>query len=232
MESLTFEKKTYAVDEEGFLLDHEQWDEAFAEGIAPSLGMPDRLSEEQWHIIYFIRESYARHGKCPLVYEACRANGLRLKELQDLFPTGYLRGACKLAGVTYKEGFHGAVGLPAQTRDAASHAEKVGALAGDRSSQPSGKAYRVDIRGFLTDPDEWDEQYAVFKAYEMGMPESLTDAHWNVIRFIRERFKKDGIVPTVYETCEANHLDIEDLERLFPHGYHRGAVKIAGLRVR
>jgi tRNA 2-thiouridine synthesizing protein E len=36
----------------------------------------------------------------------------------------------------------------------------------------------------------------------------------------------------VIETCEATDLDIAELERLFPDGYHRGAVKIAGLRLR
>jgi tRNA 2-thiouridine synthesizing protein E len=36
----------------------------------------------------------------------------------------------------------------------------------------------------------------------------------------------------VTETCEANDLDIDELEQLFPDGYHRGAVKIAGLRLR
>jgi hypothetical protein len=39
-------------------------------------------------------------------------------------------------------------------------------------------------------------------------------------------FKKKNVVPTVYETCEANDLEIDDLERLFPQGYHRGAVII------
>ena len=32
-------------------------------------------------------------------------NRLRLRELQKLFHAGYLRGACKLAGITYMEGY-------------------------------------------------------------------------------------------------------------------------------
>ncbi len=50
-------------------------------------------------------------------------------------------------------------------------------------------------------------------------------------RFLRKRFQETGSVPTVYETCEQNKIEIEDLERLFPDGYHRGAVKISGLHV-
>ena len=34
------------------------------------------------------------------------------------------------------------------------------------------------------------------------------------------------------ETCEANDIDLDELEQLFPDGYHRGVIKIAGLRLR
>ena len=59
----------------------------------------------------------------------------------------------------------------------------------------------------------------------------LTDKHWQIINFLRKSFEKNNMVPTIYETCEANGIDLEELEKLFPDGYHRGAVKIAGLRV-
>jgi tRNA 2-thiouridine synthesizing protein E len=65
----------------------------------------------------------------------------------------------------------------------------------------------------------------------MKMPR-LTDKHWQILEFLRQRFATNNIVPTVYETREANHLELEELQRLFPDGYHRGAVKLAGLRVR
>jgi tRNA 2-thiouridine synthesizing protein E len=65
----------------------------------------------------------------------------------------------------------------------------------------------------------------------MKMP-SLTDDHWRVINFLRKRFEETGTVPTVYETCEENRIELENLESLFPDGYHRGAVKVSGLRVR
>jgi tRNA 2-thiouridine synthesizing protein E len=56
--------------------------------------------------------------------------------------------------------------------------------------------------------------------------------HWQIIRFLRSTYYKTGKIPTVTETCEATDLDIDELEQLFPDGYHRGAVKIAGLRLR
>ena len=95
------------------------------------------------------------------------------------------------------------------------------------------KTYEVDVRGFLVNPDQWDEYYAVYKAYDMKIHGGkLTDKHWQIIRFLRESYEKNEEIPTIYETCEANQIDIEELEQLFPDGYHRGAVKIAGLRMR
>jgi len=212
MQVLTFAGRTYAVDPVDFLMDSRDWDETFAEGLAPGLGISGGLTPEHWAVIRFIREAHARTGRCPLVYQTCKACSLSLKGLHDLFPSGYLRGACKLAGVTYKEGF-------------------VGGDTG-RGSDKEEKIYRVDVRGFLVDPEEWDEAFALRMAQDMKMEGGLTERRWEIIRYLRERFKTTGSVPTVYEACDARRASLEELERLFPDGYHRGAVKLAGLRVR
>ena len=125
------------------------------------------------------------------------------------------RGACHLAGLTYlQEGF--GANLPPARRLAPVY-------------RPiAERTYLVDIRGFLVDFSSWDEDYAIFKAREMKMPE-LNEMHWQIMEFLREQFSKTGKVPTIYETCEHAGIDLEDLGALFPDGYHRGAVKIAGL---
>ncbi|MDD3731495.1 MAG: TusE/DsrC/DsvC family sulfur relay protein [candidate division Zixibacteria bacterium] len=212
-----FGDKTYTVDTEEFLLDYNEWDENFARGMAPKVGIISGLSEDHWKIIYFIRDTFKKTGKCPLVYETCRMNRLHLEELKKLFPSGYLRGACKLTGITYKEGYLDQSWLEEL-------AEKV-------TSPAKGKSYEIDGRGFLLNPSEWDEGFAAMKAHEMKMPK-LTEKHWEIIHFLRNKFEKNNLVPTVYETCEENGIELDELEKLFPDGYHRGAVKIAGLRVR
>jgi len=214
MSAFVFMNKVYEVDSEGFLLDSNQWDEDFANGMAAEAKIEDGLTREHWDVIYFIRNTFKELGRCPLIYQTCKAQGIRLNRLRDLFPTGYLRGACKLAGITYKQGY-------------VKHAWV--------SNIPEAlfeKVYQVDVRGFLIDSYEWDERFAVYKAFEMKMPEKLGARHWQIIYFIRESFEKNKQVPTVYETCDVNQIDIDELERLFPDGYHRGAVKIAGLRVK
>ncbi len=216
MHSITANGKTYEVDMEGFLLDYDQWDEDFARATASGVGIHDGLTLDHWKVINYIRDAYRDEGKCPLVYQTCRANSLHLHALQKLFPTGYLRGACKLAGMTYREGFLNASWLKAP-----------------QAQKPEvEKVYRTDVRGFLVDAGEWDERFAVFKAGELKMPDGLTGRHWDIITFLRESYARDSKVPTVYETCDAFGLELDEFEALFPDGYHRGAVKIAGLRVR
>jgi tRNA 2-thiouridine synthesizing protein E len=217
MSTVAFANKNYAVDEDEYLLDFNTWDKDFARAIAPKVGIISGLTEDHWRIISFIRDYYQKTGKCPLVYETVRINRLALQEFQKLFPAGYLRGACKLAGITYKEGYleqSWAEGLSEQI-----------------AKGEEGKTYEINVRGFLINPFQWDKQYAVHRAWEMKMPK-FTEKHWQIIEFLRERFTKDNLVPTVYETCQATHIDLDELQKLFPDGYHRGAVKIAGLRVR
>lgn len=221
MKTFSFKGGIYDVDSEGFLLGYDEWDETFAEGMASEVGIPEGLTPEHWKIIRFIRERFKQTGECPLVYQTCKENGLHLKDLKRLFPTGYLRGACKLAGITNKErlvDYYGEKGLEFRVGEASQESEE--------------KVYRINVRGFLIDPEEWDENFAVHKAHELKIKEGLTGKHWKIIHFLRDYFKQNGLVPTVYETCESNQLELDELERLFPDGYHRGAVKIAGLQAR
>jgi TusE/DsrC/DsvC family sulfur relay protein len=198
----------YRLDQEGFLVDPDDWNENFAEGMARLVGVPGALTERQWEVIRFIRRFWQERGSCPTVYQTCRILGLHLAGFHFLFPSGYQRGACKVAGISYKSGFSD---YP------------------QGGSESTTKSYRIDIWGFLLDPDEWDDRFALLKAHEMKLPEGLTTEHWRFLRFLREEYYRVGKVPTVSRACEGAGIGLDDLEELFPDGYHRGAVKIAGL---
>ena len=218
MTSISLNNRKYQVDAHDFLIDPEEWDENFAESMAPRVCIPDGLSGRHWEVIRYIRITFEKTGRCPLLFETCRANNLDLEEHHSLFPLGYLRAACKLAGLTYREGYVTRSGTMA-----------VGTRAPCGEKE---KTYRVDVRGFLVDASEWDEDFAVHQAYHQKIPGGLTGKHWDIISYIRNSYAKNDEVPTEAETCRANKIELDDLEQLYPEGYHRGAVKMAGLRAR
>jgi len=217
MHYFSYKDISYEVDDQGFLLNHKFWDPNFAEGVAKICEI-QQLTNEHWDAIHFIRQVYDDTGICPTIFAACKAIGLRPREMKKLFPTGYHRGLCRIAGVQYW--VHR---LPdnSHTKDAMAD---IKAISGN-------KHYSVDVRGFLVDPDAWDANYAMHRALEMNIPQGqLTDRHWQIIEYVRDTFKREKRIPTVYETCEKCLVGIEELESLFPDGYHRGVLKIAGLR--
>lgn len=216
MRAFEFRGRRYESDESGFPHDSQKWDEDFAREAAVGTGIAGSLSEFHWGVISLIRDRLAVTGKCPRVRDIRRAQHLHIACLKRLFPTGYLRGAYRLADVAcgdweiYRSSFP------------KNRPTKV-------SSLLRRATYRVDILGFLVDPSEWDEGYAISRAGEMKMVQELTEVHWKIIGFLRACFLRDGKIPTVGDTCEANGISTEDIERLFPDGYRHGAVKIAGL---
>ena len=220
MRNLIFNNKIYEVDEHNLLYDFNKWDEDFAIGVAEMLNMEVPLTKRHWDVIYFIRNSFKETDECPLVYKTCKANNLRYNDLKNLFPTGYQRGACLLSGVLYYDQavyYISEEQIPSKEEVAQKIIEKV---------------YRVNVSGFLIDPSEWDETFALNKANEIIMQKKLSDKHWKIIYYLRDSYKKNNVIPTVYDCCEANQTELEELEILFPRGYHRGAIKIAGLRLK
>lgn len=208
----------YQTDALGFLKDFRHWDENFAETTAQKLGIPS-LTREHWDVINYIRNTFETTGRCPTIFETAKNTTLHRRVLKKLFPTGYLRGACLIAGITYREGF---------VRQG-----ELYNIAPDFHLGVMDKIYKVDVRGFLADHRDWDDAYAVYKAHEMKIPGGqLTPRHWEVIHFLRKSYERSRKVPTIHETCEFLEIELEELEQLFPDGYHRGAVKISGLKVR
>jgi dissimilatory sulfite reductase related protein len=86
----------------------------------------------------------------------------------------------------------------------------------------------VDAEGFLTDPQQWNEQIAEAIARENGIPE-LTDRHWLVVRFMRERFLATGTAPTIRSLGKESGVSVKELYQLFPKGPAKLAAKIGGI---
>lgn len=96
--------KTIEHDEEGYLVDINQWSESLAEKIAEKESVP--MTPEHWEVVNFLREYYNEYQIAPAIRVMTKALAKRLgpdkgnnKYLYELFPYGPAKQACKIAGL-------------------------------------------------------------------------------------------------------------------------------------
>ena len=82
-------------------LDPAEWDEEFARRAMAEFGGGQELSDRHWQVIRYLRFYYSKHRTIPPIHEMCAANSLSLEEMRVLFPGGYRRGACLIAGLPF-----------------------------------------------------------------------------------------------------------------------------------
>ena len=86
----------------------------------------------------------------------------------------------------------------------------------------------LNDEGFFVHPEQWTEDMVPELARREGIYE-LTDAHWQVIRFMRSSYQEKGEGPTVRVLGKTSGVPIKELYQLFPKGPARVAAKIAGI---
>jgi TusE/DsrC/DsvC family sulfur relay protein len=86
----------------------------------------------------------------------------------------------------------------------------------------------IDAEGFLTDHEQWNEQIAHTIAADNGIPE-LTERHWLVVRFMRERYLATGTAPSIRSLGKESGVPVKELYQLFPKGPAKLAAKIGGI---
>jgi TusE/DsrC/DsvC family sulfur relay protein len=86
----------------------------------------------------------------------------------------------------------------------------------------------VDAEGFMTNPEQWNEQIAQAIATANGVSE-LTERHWLVVKFMRERYLATGTAPSIRSLGKESGVPIKELYRLFPKGPAKLAAKIGGI---
>ena len=89
----------------------------------------------------------------------------------------------------------------------------------------------TDDLGFLLEPDYGADVPAVIAAAE-GI--TLTDAHWEVINYLREEYQEHGHTPNFRNLVKGmeqirDGVDSKYLYNLFPMGPAKQAAKVAGL---
>jgi tRNA 2-thiouridine synthesizing protein E len=91
----------------------------------------------------------------------------------------------------------------------------------------NGRSVHVNEEGFLTEYDEWDESLAAVLAEQIGI--TLTDAHWKVIRFLREDFTAQGETATTRRVQQVGGVPVKEQFVLFPKKPGKKMSYIAGL---
>ena len=85
-------------DDEGFFWEHDDWSPGAARQLAAEAGLA-QLEQTHWRVLDFLREFFLYHGRAPLNKELRKGAGLKLLELEGLFPGGLKFGARRLAGL-------------------------------------------------------------------------------------------------------------------------------------
>ena len=93
-----FGGKSLEIDEDGFIQDPDQWDEAVADDLAKTEAV-EEMTEEHWKLVNYLREYYLEFNMAPMIRKLCKETGFKLKKVYELFPSGPAKGACKVAGL-------------------------------------------------------------------------------------------------------------------------------------
>jgi TusE/DsrC/DsvC family sulfur relay protein len=102
---VTIDGREIAVDQHGYLVDPEDWDERVAVEFARLAGV--ELTERHWDVIRFMRAYLAEHGIAADARFAFKFLGTQMGGDEksgralffELFPYGYTGQACKIAGM-------------------------------------------------------------------------------------------------------------------------------------
>lgn len=75
-----------SLDDDGLLLNPDQWNESVAMELAHSLGI-NELSQEHWLVIYALRNYYFKFGVAPSMHNVCHSHQKNDVWVHDLFGT-------------------------------------------------------------------------------------------------------------------------------------------------
>jgi TusE/DsrC/DsvC family sulfur relay protein len=104
MPLVEFGGKQVEVDEDGYLVNLDDWTKDLGEYMASQDGM--NLTEAHWEVINFLRDYYAKYQIAPMIKILVKEIGKVMgpekgntKYLYELFPDGPAKQACRYAGL-------------------------------------------------------------------------------------------------------------------------------------
>lgn len=218
MGSFNLNGKVYETYENGYV---DGWNKEAASYLAKEEDVD--LTEERWRIVDFLREYYLVLTNLPASEEykilpmiEMLAKGIEkklgsekanIKYLNELFPDGLAKQACKIAGIPKPTGYF---------------------------FELNGKVYEINEACYLANVEDWDKEAAMYLAKEEKV--EMTDAHWEIIDLLREYYEvynfspdnTNSLVKVMKKKIGSEKGNKEYLNKLFP-GTATQACKIAGL---
>jgi tRNA 2-thiouridine synthesizing protein E len=103
MSTTTIAATEIELNDEGFFVNPERWNESMAPELARREGI-DPLTDDHWQVIRFMRAEYLAKGTGPTVRVLGKASGVSIKRLYELFPKGPAKIAARIAGIPKPRG--------------------------------------------------------------------------------------------------------------------------------
>jgi len=91
----------------------------------------------------------------------------------------------------------------------------------------AGHAVDVNDEGFLTVPDQWNEELGAELAKLIGI--DMSDAHWQIVRFLRDDYKTQGETATLRRVSTQTGTPVKQLFSLFPGKPAKKMAYVSGL---
>ena len=97
MPTNTIDGFTFAVNEEGFFTDRQEWSTELAERLAPLIGV--ELDDAHWAPLLFMRQDSEETGVTPTLRRMQNVGGFDVRELYRLYPVKPVKKMAWLAGL-------------------------------------------------------------------------------------------------------------------------------------
>jgi TusE/DsrC/DsvC family sulfur relay protein len=102
MPTTTIAGRDVIVDDEGFLTEYDQWDEALAAELATNIGV--EMTDEHWAVIRFLRDDFKTQGETATTRRVDTVGGVPVKKQFVLFPKKPAKKMAYIAGLPKPHG--------------------------------------------------------------------------------------------------------------------------------
>ena len=103
MPTMHVDGRDIEINEEGFLVDAQQWDKNVADEVARAAGITE-LTDRHMQVVQFMRDRFLDTGSAPSIRSLGKLSGVEIKELYKLFPKGPAKLAAKIGGIPKPRG--------------------------------------------------------------------------------------------------------------------------------